>query len=136
MLEELLPHRPPFLMLDALREAGPERGVGVCSFPEGSCGCGPRGPLPEALIEAAAQTMAALMGQAALQAGTVPGRGLLVGVKGFRFLRQALCAVELQIELAVERRLGPLCLAQADILQQGERVASGKLKFYVEDVPA
>ncbi len=132
MLEELLPHRPPFLMLASLRESGPERGVGVQSFPAGSCGCGPQGPLPEALIEAAAQTMAALMGAAARCAGTAPGHGLLVGVKGFRFFRQAVCDVELQIEIEVLRRLGPLCLARTEIRQQGKRVAQGSLKFYVE----
>jgi predicted hotdog family 3-hydroxylacyl-ACP dehydratase len=132
-LAELLPHRPPMVMVDALVRCEDDSAVAVKTFAEGSYGTDGGCVLEGALIECLAQTVAALHGHRAHQGGGRVPRGLLVGVTDFAFRRPASCGRPLQLTVRITRRLGPFCLAAGRIEQDGSLVAEGELKFHLEE---
>lgn len=133
-LADILPHRPPMVMIDALVRCDGESAVAVKTFwPEGYGSDGER-VIEVALIECLAQTMAAFQGkETARRAGRRPARGMLVGVSGFAFHLPARCGRPVRLRVEVIRRLGPLCLAAGRVEQDGALVAEGNLKFYIEE---
>lgn len=130
-LDKLIPHRPPMRMIDALVSCGPDSAVGVrTSAADGYAATGNRVEEP-ALIEALAQTVAALHGAQPGAENAPPARGVLVGISDFEFPRPAAVGRELRLEVHIEKRLGPLCLVSAYALQDGVVVAQGLLKFHI-----
>jgi 3-hydroxyacyl-[acyl-carrier-protein] dehydratase len=132
-LAELLPHRPPMVMVDALVRCDGDSAAAVKTFAQGSYGTDGGGVLESALIECLAQTVAALHGYRAHQSGGRAPRGLLVGVTDFAFCRPAQCGRPLRLTVQITRRLGPFCLAAGRIEQDGSLVAEGELKFHLEE---
>lgn len=132
-LAELIPHRPPMVMIDALT-GGSERGAtAVKTFREGDYGLDGEEVLEPALIECLAQTAAAMHGKLAREAGRAPGRGLLAGVADFEFRARALRGRELVLAVEFTHRLGPLWVAHGTVKQDGAVIAAGDLKFYIEE---
>jgi len=114
-----IPHRPPVLCIERLIEADREHAVsrGIA-----------RGAAPW-LIEGLAQTAALLNAKVY----GVTGLGMLVQVRRFEIARAPREGEPLDFRIDLVRRLPPLTLMTGRVqAADGELVASGELKFYLE----
>ncbi|MDO9532503.1 MAG: hypothetical protein Q7O12_10290 [Deltaproteobacteria bacterium] len=134
-LEELLPHRPPMLMLDSILEAGTGRLLAEKIFQPDDYGVSEGQVLAGALIEAMAQAVAAIQGLAAASQGDLPPKGMLVGVEGLTVLAPVNLGRRLAILVEITRQLRPFIMADGSIFQDGTLIAKGCLKFFVEGGP-
>jgi 3-hydroxymyristoyl/3-hydroxydecanoyl-(acyl carrier protein) dehydratase len=132
-LAELIPHRPPMVMIDALVACTERSATAVKTFREGDYGLEGEFVLEPALVECLAQTAAAMHGKLAREAGRAPGRGLLAGVTDFEFRGRARRDRELELIVEFTHRLGPLWVAHGTVKQDGAVIAAGDLKFYIEE---
>ncbi len=130
---KLLPHRPPAVLIDALQEASETRGVGVKTFRPGDYGLYGGCVCEPALIECAAQTVAALFGYNALSKPAGSGLGVLAGISSFLFLRKVSVGEILRIEVEAVRSFGVMHVIEAKIFSQSAQVAGGELKLYLHD---
>lgn len=128
-LLEVLPHRPPMLMLDRVVELEPGvRAVGIKQVTEQSCaGHFPGHPVMPGVhvAEAMAQVAAVIF-----LAGAEEHRGrpvYLVGLDKIRFRRPVVPGDELRIAVEVERQRKSLVTFTAEATVGGARVASGSL---------
>jgi 3-hydroxyacyl-[acyl-carrier-protein] dehydratase len=133
--EELLPHRPPLLMLDSIIEASNERLVAGKVFQLDDYGVSEDQVLTGALIEAMAQAVAVIQGLAATFHGDQPPKGMLVGVEDLVVLTQVKLGRSIEIHTEITRKLRPFIMADGAIFQDGTLVAKGCLKFFVEGGP-
>ncbi|ADH85817.1 ACP dehydratase [Desulfurivibrio alkaliphilus] len=84
---ELVPQRPPMLLVDELLEWQPGRALARAVVPAAGIWVdADSGVSAEYWIELVAQAMAAANGYDARRAGVAPGGGMLVGVDAFRLL--------------------------------------------------
>lgn len=130
-LNEILPHRPPMVMIDGIIEGGSESARGRGTFREDDYPVSDTGLTEVILIEGLAQTVAAMKGLKARQEGHPPAIGMLVGVENFEIHTAPLPNVEIQFLVKVEKQLGPFLLVQGQAFQKNKTIAAGNLKFYV-----
>ncbi len=130
-VSELLPHRPPVVLIDALLEASETGAVASKTFRAGDYGLSGQLVCEPALIESAAQTAAALFGYRSLANPGVTGFGVLAGVSSFVFSRRPAVNEPLRIEVETTRVMGPMYIVDAKILSGSEQVAGGELKLYL-----
>ena len=126
----LIPHRPPMLMIDALKRCDADSAVATKTFRAGSYGLHDGRVIEAALIECVAQAVAALHGSSS---GAQPHAGMLVGVTDFKYYSPAEADRELEVTVEITKRLGPLCMANGRVSQGEVPVAEGRLKFYIEE---
>ena len=131
--EQIIPHRPPILMLRSLHQIDGTGAVAKQLFQAGDYAVEGERVTESALIECLAQAVAAIPGFAAKHQGRSPAPGMLVGVEDFEVFAPAMAGHELDILVKITRSLGPFSLAEGSISQDGEPVARGCLKLYVED---
>lgn len=116
---EAIPHRPPVLCVDRLVEADREHAVaeGVARAAE------------PWLVEGLAQTAALMNAKAYGESGL----GMLVQVRRFEIVRAPREGEVLEFRVDLVRRLAPLSLMDGRVHgADGEPIASGELKFYLE----
>jgi len=124
--EQLLPHRSPALLIDRILECSAEQVKTSVTFPENGS--------PLLLVEASAQSVAALLGGAEAASGKPAAEGYLVGVKDFAW-QGAFRPGEVIITVRQERSLAPFYIFHAAVAQDGLAVAEGYLTlFKKEDV--
>jgi predicted hotdog family 3-hydroxylacyl-ACP dehydratase len=131
-MTELIPHRPPMVMIDALAACDRESVSCVKVFREGDYGVEGSEVSETLLIEGLAQTIAALNGVAARVQNRPPARGMLVGVTGFEILSAAKPGRELEFSARITTQLGQFTFADGIVKDAGNVIAKGSLKFYVE----
>jgi predicted hotdog family 3-hydroxylacyl-ACP dehydratase len=131
--EEIIPHRPPILMLRAWDRIDATGAVAKQLFQAGDYAVEGDRVAESALIECMAQAVAAVPGFAALHQGRPPAQGMLVGVEDFEVFAPAIAGRELDIVVKITRTLGPFALAEGSISQDGKTVAQGCLKLFIED---
>lgn len=115
-----IPHRPPVLCVDRLLAADTEHAVarGVARSEEPW--------LIEGLAQTAALMNARIYGKA--------GLGMLVQVRRFEIARPPREGETLDFRVDLVRLLLPLSLVSGRVqAADGERIASGELKFYLEE---
>jgi 3-hydroxymyristoyl/3-hydroxydecanoyl-(acyl carrier protein) dehydratase len=132
-IKSLLPHRAPMIMVDELVETAPDGARAVKTFREDDYGVENGRVIQSFLVEALAQTVAAMHGEAAAKRGRPPGVGMLTGVTDFRFGREVTAGEEITLEVTVTRRLAPFVFADGRALCGAEVVAEGEMKFYIEE---
>ena len=129
----LVPHRPPWLLLDRVDVDGDEaRGAKLVSAGEPLAA---DGALPDVLVvEALAQAAAAVMGARAVAEGGPAGghRGYLTEIRGFVFAGRAHVGGCLEVTARRTRSLGRLHRFAARATCDGAPVAEGELSFAVE----
>ena len=132
----LIPHRPPWLVLDRIEVEGDEaRGIKLVAADDP---VGADGVLPEVLVvEALAQAAAAVMGAAVAAGGGAAGvhRGYLTEIRGLTFAGRARVGSRLEIRARRTRSLGRLHRFTARADEDGTMVAEGELTFAVEAAP-
>ena len=124
----MIPHRPPILCIDRVLAVSTESAVAECHVnPTQTALWEP------ALIEGFAQTAAVVNGS---QQRPTPGatqKGMLVGVRDLQILRLPRGGETIRYEVQLVKKLGALTLFQGRATIEGEEIARGSLKFYVEE---
>ena len=135
-IEEIIPHRHPFLLIDCIEELEPGvRAVGykAVTFHEDFFrGHFPQEPvMPGVLIvEALAQTGAVAILSLEENKGKIAFFG---GINKCRFKGKVKPGDKLRLETKIIRRKGPLGVGEAAATVDGKVVASGELTFMVGD---
>jgi 3-hydroxyacyl-[acyl-carrier-protein] dehydratase len=131
-IQEIIPHRWPFLMVDRIIELQPGEGaVGIKNVASGELffqGHFPGYPIfPGVLIiEALAQVGAVAVLSLPENKGKI---ALFAGVDGFRFRAPVLPGDSLRLEVKLTRMRGPIGKGTAKATVEGRTVADGELTF-------
>ena len=138
-LQEILPHRPPILMLDEVIDVIPRQsGKGLKRFSEDDpCFAGhfPGMPiLPGVLaIEALAQTAAAVFLAESVAAGRPQAIGLLGKVQEMAFLQRIVPGDAIEFAIEVERIVGPFAFVKGEATNGGKTCVRGRLTLTIAD---
>lgn len=135
-IQEILPHRYPFLLVDKITECEPgQRSVGIkCvsanemqflgHFPQ-------KHVMPGVLIiEALAQTGAVALLMEEENRGKIVFFG---GIKAARFKRQVVPGDVLELHCEITMRKGPVGIGKATAYVDGKVAVSAELTFAIED---
>lgn len=131
-IQEIIPHRWPFLLVDRIIDLQPGEGaVGIKNVTSGELffqGHFPGYPiLPGVLIiEALAQVGAVAVLSLPENKGKI---ALFAGVDGFRFRAPVLPGDSLRLEVKLTRMRGPIGKGTAKATVEGRAVADGELTF-------
>ncbi len=133
MIEKLLPHRSPMVMIDSVEGTGADSARALRVFGPDDYGVHDGLVLEEVLVESLAQTVAAFMGLASVAAGRAPAAGMLVGVNDMRFHDEVPAGVQVVFEAVITRRLPPFFLADGKVTVADRVVAEGSMKFHITE---
>jgi 3-hydroxyacyl-[acyl-carrier-protein] dehydratase len=130
-IEEILPHRDPFLLLDEVTELEPSKRVVARKVvtDEDCAGHFPGNPIMPGvkMVEALAQAVAVL--SEAENRGRI---ALFAGIDGVRFKRVVRPGDELKLECDLETVRGPIGKGKARATVNGELAVRGTLTFAVD----
>ncbi|PCK19665.1 3-hydroxyacyl-[acyl-carrier-protein] dehydratase FabZ [Bacillus pumilus] len=133
-IQEIIPHRYPFLLVDRILEVdGEKRAVGIKNVTvneEFFNGHFPGYPvMPGVLIvEALAQVFGVIMLGKEENKGKI---GLFAGIDGCRFKRQVKPGDQLRLEVEVTRLRGPVAKGKAVATVDGEVACEAELTFSI-----
>jgi 3-hydroxyacyl-[acyl-carrier-protein] dehydratase len=132
-IEQILPHRPPFLLIDEVVELDPgSRVVARKTVTEEDCaGHFPGNPIMPGvkMVEALAQAGAVAV---LVQEENRGKLALFAGIDGVRFTRLVRPGDELTLECSLEQVRGPIGRGKARASVNGELAVRGTLTFAVE----
>ena len=132
--EDVIPHRLPMRMIDTLVAWNDDAARSAVVF-DGNHMAVDDGLVTEsALVECIAQTVAAMEGARKAACGRLGGTpetevGMLCGVSDFAIIRRPKAGERFEVSVQVRKRLGPMLLADGEIVCDGHVVASGSLKL-------
>lgn len=133
--EQLIPHRPPMRLVDALLEFREKSGVVAATVTA-------EGPLTTCdgrleavgLIEILAQAYAAVQGYDDLRQGRPVQMGFLVGIRSIRIEGEARVGDRLLVQLRPLAEMEGFALAEGEIRRGDSLLASGTLKLWIPPV--
>lgn len=137
-IQDIIPHRPPFLLVDSILELKPgEAAVGIKNVAADEFyfqGHFPGYPVfPGVLIvEALAQVGCVALLSLPQNKGKL---AFFAGINAFRFRKPVLPGHALRLEVHVIRARGAVGKAQARASVEGKTVAEGELMFVVAERP-
>jgi len=135
-IQKIIPHRPPFLLIDRITEVEPGvRAVGLKNVTMNEpyfVGHFPGYPvMPGVLIvEALAQVGSVAMLMVESNKGKL---GFFAGIDGFRFRDQVKPGDTLTLEVEITRLKGPIGKGKGTAKVDGKVVAEGELMFALSD---
>jgi predicted hotdog family 3-hydroxylacyl-ACP dehydratase len=131
-IEALLPHRSPMRWLDALVDCTDTTATGIVKITAEHFAVVEGAMLESALIECAAQTVAAALGQrrrSTGDSGAAP-QGMLAAVSNFQVTARPAVDETLTIEVREVKRLGPMLMIAARLTCENKLIATGELTLY------
>ncbi len=129
---DLIPQRPPFVMIDQLTEAGDKSAKGRLFIRESNVLCH-NGFLQEAgLMECIAQTAAAYTGYLLLSAKKEVSKGYIGAIKNFVVHSLPEVNTEIQSEIIVENELLGYTIITGRIIQQSTVLAACEMRILLE----
>ena len=131
-IENLIPHRAPMRFIRELSSCSDDAAVATACFGDDDFAVADGKVLESALVECAAQTVAAALGHLSAGKGkpAAGAAGMLVAVSDFKIHSQPSAGKALQIEVRKQRNLGPLRFVTARISCEGTVIAEGGLSLY------
>ena len=131
-IESLIPHRPPMRFIEELTGCTDTTATATACFRADHFAVAGGAVLETALVECAAQTIAAALGQRAKARGQsgVAAKGMLVAVTNFQIQSRPLAEKPISIEIREIKRLGLMLMISAAISCEGRKIASGELTLY------
>lgn len=129
-IQNILPHRYPFLLVDRIQEIEPgKRGVGIKNL-TGNEWCLNGGPAypPVLLLESLAQVGGIVLGRTA--GGENPNSrfiGLFAGVSDFQFQRSPVRGEQMILTVELSQSLASIYRFNAEAQVGGEKIAGGQL---------
>jgi predicted hotdog family 3-hydroxylacyl-ACP dehydratase len=131
-IESLIPHRAPMRFVDALTAYTDRTATATVCFRAGHLAVADGAVLETALVECAAQTIAAALGQRAKARGVsgAAANGMLIAVTRFLILSRPPEEEPLFIEIIELKRLGLMLMISAVISCEGRKIATGELTVY------
>jgi predicted hotdog family 3-hydroxylacyl-ACP dehydratase len=131
-IESLIPHRAPMRFIDVLADCTDTTATATASFSADHFAVAGGTVLETALVECAAQTVAAALGWRARASGKSgpPAHGMLVAVTHFQIQSRPAAGQLLQIDISELKRFGLLLMISAVISCEGRKIASGELTLY------
>jgi predicted hotdog family 3-hydroxylacyl-ACP dehydratase len=131
-IETLIPHRAPMRFVDALTDCTDTTATATACFKAGHFAVADGEVSEIALVECAAQTVAAALGQRAKARGQsgAAANGMLIAVTGFQFQSRPLVDEMLRIDIRELKRLGLMLMISAVISCDGRNIAGGELTLY------
>jgi 3-hydroxyacyl-[acyl-carrier-protein] dehydratase len=129
--DEILPHRPPMLLIDRLVEGGGGEGLTETVIGRDHLFLEEGRLHPAALLEMMAQSFAAVKGLEDRKRGQAPARGFLVGVKGLHWYGQAEAGDRLRVWVKKVGETEEFVLAEARVEREGQVLAEGTIMVYV-----
>lgn len=131
-LAQVLPHRPPLVLIDSLKRYDQETAEASKTFASNDYGLTTDGEVAEPmLIECLAQTVAAAQGSHARSHGHKPAEGMLVGVSGFDYFRPVRPGEALTLTTRITHRFGQFVVAEGTVTAEDKLIAKGELKLYI-----
>jgi predicted hotdog family 3-hydroxylacyl-ACP dehydratase len=128
---ELIPHRPPMVLVDSVIEYGPQRITARRTVRQGEPFVNPDGLEDAALLEVIAQTIAA---GDALYARSKKGRvlrGYLTGMTGVAVHSRARIGETIEVSADCLKRMDGMGLFEARAEAAGRLLAEGRFKLFV-----
>lgn len=131
--EQLLPHRPPMLLIDKLLQREIDRAEASAKLQQNTIFLSKdRCVLPEYFIEIVAQTMAAANGYDALIDNLPVSDGYLVGIETFSMHDAPLAGDEFRIVTIKDMEFGQMQVIDGVVSTDKTRIASVRLKLWKE----
>ena len=129
---ELIPHRPPMVLIDAVTEYGPERIRATREVRAGDPFVDEDGLDESALLEVIAQTIAAGDALYAQSQGGKVRRGYLTGLTGVKLYGRAAVGETIEVTGDCLKRMDGMGLFDT-VARVGDRVlAEGRYKLFVD----
>lgn len=130
--EQLVPHRPPMLLIDQLVEFKEGHGVTEACIPRDSLMVDEDGYIePSVMIELIAQGYAAVRGFEDLLDKKSVAKGFLVGISHFEIMKRIQAGKKLRITAQTPTYLGDFALADSEVFCEGQCVALGTIKLWM-----
>ncbi len=131
--EPYVPHRSPLRLVQSLLRVEDDYGEAQALLKPGDVGVGPDGRVEAAvLLEMVAQAYAAAQGYRDRNSGQPADLGYLVGVSDFRIEQRPRAGQPLLIRVKSSCLFGGFYLADGQVLCEGQVVAGGTLKAWVQ----
>ena len=133
-ITDLIPHRPPMVMIDRYQKISQTAGTSVKQFSREDYGCEGGQVMPVVLIECVAQTVAAQHGYDRLTGqGGGPAMGMLVSVDHVEFFAPVPGDARVTINVEKTDEIGPFHLIQGEIICGDSLMAKGKIKIFNQE---
>ena len=131
-IESLIPHRAPMLFVKSLDACTDLTATATARFTADHFVVSNGEVSEAALVECAAQTIAAAMGHRARSKGVTgaPPNGMLIAVNHFKIQSAPPLDQNLSIDIREIKRLGLMLMISAIISCEGREIASGELTLY------
>jgi predicted hotdog family 3-hydroxylacyl-ACP dehydratase len=129
---DLIPHRPPFVMIDHIIEITGDAIISEKTFHQSDYGTRGHFVLEGILIEVAAQTVAAKQGYENLGCKGEPGRGMLVSIGNLDYCSRAKTGTPLRIFAKKKTQVGNFSILTIAISQDNVTVAKGTIQLFME----
>ena len=137
-LSDLIPQRPPFMMVDRLTYYDPQKAQTLFTVRDDNIFCTADGRLEEAgLIENIAQTCAARMGyqeKTEAQRSGVIKIGFIGMIKTMQFFRNPVVGEQLETTTVIVEEFFNTSLVEAKVEVEGETIAVCEMKIFLTDM--
>jgi predicted hotdog family 3-hydroxylacyl-ACP dehydratase len=132
ILIELIPQKPPFVLISELHEVTENHCITVFNFDNSHVLCNDNTLTVAGLIENIAQTCAVKVGyECSLVNKKVP-LGFIGDVKDFRFTRLPVVGETIRTEIIIDHRIFDVTIISGKIWVDDEEIAGCKMKIFVE----
>ena len=132
--ERLVPHRPPFLLVDRLLDFTGQTGVVESVLTPDNLFIDEDGHFQEiAMIEILAQSAAAVKGYSDLKEGKGIRKGFLEDIREFLFKRRCYKGDSIHSRIEITRSFSGFSVLNGSLKCTGKELAYGTLKLWVPD---